>query len=250
MNKYLKHLKRLEFIVTLDCTGKCKHCSVGECLYTGKYLDKEIASNVVYELADKFDLESIMTFGGEPLLHPDCVCAIHTAATEMKIPKRQLITNGFFSKKIDKIKSVCENIARSGVNDLLLSVDAFHQDAIPLDIVKIFAKEMVDSGVNIRTNPAWLVSKEHDNSYNNFTHKILKEFEQLGIEEGLGNIVFPEGNAVKYLGEYFEGVGEYTNPYAEDPKDLKSISIEADGTLFGRSLYTDNIIDILKDYES
>ena len=39
-----------------------------------------------------------MTFGGEPLLYPETVCKIHSAAKEMNIPKRELITNGYFSK--------------------------------------------------------------------------------------------------------------------------------------------------------
>ena len=30
MNKYLKNLNRIEFVVTMACTGKCKHCSQGE----------------------------------------------------------------------------------------------------------------------------------------------------------------------------------------------------------------------------
>ena len=218
MNKYLKNLNRVEFIVTYDCTGKCKHCSVGEDNPKSLYLDKDLAKNIIYDTAKIYNLESVMTFGGEPLMHPECVCAIHSAATEMAIPKRQLITNGFFSKDVDKIKLVCEEIASSGVNDLLLSVDAFHQETISLDVVKIFAKEIVSLGVNIRTNPAWLVSREHDNPYNNQTFEILKNFEHLGIEEGYGNIIFPEGNAVRYLNNYFKD-GEYTNPYVDDPEN-------------------------------
>ena len=29
MNKYLKNINRIEFVVTMACTGKCKHCSQG-----------------------------------------------------------------------------------------------------------------------------------------------------------------------------------------------------------------------------
>lgn len=27
MNKYLKNLNRIEFVVTMACSGRCKHCS-------------------------------------------------------------------------------------------------------------------------------------------------------------------------------------------------------------------------------
>lgn len=29
MNKYLKNLNRIEFVVTMACSGRCKHCSQG-----------------------------------------------------------------------------------------------------------------------------------------------------------------------------------------------------------------------------
>ena len=111
------------------------------------------------------DVKTVMAFGGEPLLYPDTVCAIHTAATELGIEKRQLITNGFFSKDEYVIKKVAEGVVSSGANDILLSVDAFHQETIPLDVVKVFAKEVKNFGVPIRLQPAWLVNPEHDNPY-------------------------------------------------------------------------------------
>ena len=64
---------------------------------------------------------------------------------------------------------------------MLLSVDSFHQETIPLDIVKYFAMCIKESGVEIKLNPAWLVSKEDDNEYNKKTKKIISEFEDLNI---------------------------------------------------------------------
>lgn len=29
LNKYLKNLNRIKFVITNSCTGKCKHCSQG-----------------------------------------------------------------------------------------------------------------------------------------------------------------------------------------------------------------------------
>ena len=50
MNKYLKNLNRIEFIVTYACTGRCKHCSEGDHKATGIYLDKDYAEKVVYNV--------------------------------------------------------------------------------------------------------------------------------------------------------------------------------------------------------
>lgn len=248
MNEYLKNLNRIEFIVTSDCTGFCKHCSDGERLRSGLMLDKAVASDVVLTLADQYHIDSVMTFGGEPLLNPECVYAIHEAAKVKNIPCRQLITNGFFSEDKNTIMAVTRSLAECGVNDILLSVDAFHQEMIPIDIVKFFANEVAENNLPIRLNPAWLVSREDDNFYNNSTAEIVAEFVAMGISEGRGNVVFPEGNALKYLGEYFEGGKEYINPYVENPMDLKSVSVEADGGLLGGNIYSGDIIEILENY--
>ena len=248
MNNCFENLNRVEFVVTYDCTGKCKHCSEGEHPYTGVHLDENIA-DVLYKIKEEYNINSVMTFGGEPLLYPDTVCAIHTAATELKIEKRQLITNGFFSKDTDVIKSVAQKLSKCGVNDILISVDAFHQETIPLDIVKKFVLEMKKYDLNIRTSPAWIVSRGDNNPYNIITQNIIEEFKKCGIKEGTGNMVFPEGNARVYLKEYFDENKEYINPYEENPEDLRSVSIEPDRTIFGESVYESDIIDILENYK-
>jgi len=104
MNEYVKNLNRIEFVVTMACTGKCKHCSEGDHDSCTGHIDAEAAANAVYDVCKNYKIGSLMTFGGEPLLYPDVVCKIHKAASEMGIPKRDLITNGFFAKDRQRIK--------------------------------------------------------------------------------------------------------------------------------------------------
>ena len=101
MNKHLKNLNRIEFVVTAACTGKCKHCSQGENRSNDR-IDRALAADAVRKIAKEYIIESVMTFGGEPLLCHETVCEIHKAAREMNIPQRQLITNGYFSRDIEK----------------------------------------------------------------------------------------------------------------------------------------------------
>ena len=247
MNKYLKNLNRIEFVVTMACTGKCIHCSQGEHNSSEK-IDKIAASDTVRKIAEKYNIESVMTFGGEPLLCPETVCEIHKAAKEMNIPKRQLITNGYFSKDPAKIKLVAKEIIESGVNDILLSVDAFHQETIPLEYVVEFAKAVSKANVSFKVQPAWLVDPEADNPYNVRTKEILSVFNQMGIETNEGNIIFPSGNAVKYLAKYFDLSKETKNPYDEDPTDIRAICFSANGDILGSNIYKRDIIDILNTY--
>lgn len=247
MNKYLKNLNRIEFVITTACTGKCKHCSQGE-HKRSESIDKFISADAVRKIADEYDIKSVMTFGGEPLLCPETVCEIHKAAKEMNIAKRQLITNGYFSKDFDKIRLVANEIIESGVNEILLSVDAFHQETIPLEPVIEFAKAVRVSDISFKVQPAWLVSPEDDNVYNNKTRELLDIFNKTGIETNEGNIIFPSGNALKYLSEYFDMSKDVKNPYDEDPTDIRAICFSSNGDILGGNIYNKDILEILSDY--
>lgn len=250
MNKYIKNLDRIEFVVTLACTGHCKHCSQGSHENQQEYIDAAKAASVVCDIASKYHISSVMSFGGEPLLFPETVYAINKAASEMDIPKRQLITNGFFSKDSTKIKTVARNLAKCGINDICISVDAFHQETILLGPVKEFAVEIRKLGIHLHTHPAWLASKEHDNPYNRRTNEILAEFQSIGITPSDGNIIVPHGNALKYLGSYYNLDKEYTSPYEENPEDIHAICISPDGSadILNGNINNTNILEILEKY--
>ncbi len=244
---YFKNLNKIEFVVTYACTGRCKHCSEGEHTDIGQSIDPEIAVNALKRVASEYDIKTVMAFGGEPLLYPDTTCAIMQAASGMNIPKRQIITNGFFSKDEERIREVVKNLEQSGINNILLSVDAFHQATIPLDIVKSFAREVKKTDICIFLQPAWLKSKTHDNPYNRKTREILDSFKDIGILENDGNVIFPEGNAKKYLAEYFTD-DTPINPYVDDPRDVRCLSFSPDGSVLGENACQKDIMDIIKDY--
>ena len=84
--------------------------------------------------------------------------------------------------------------------------------------------------------------------YNIKTFEIIEEFKKLGVYESEGNIIFPEGNAIKNLSQYFDKNRDYINPYEDKPDDIRTISIEADNTVFGSSIQKYSIIDIINDY--
>ncbi len=248
MNKYLKNLNRIEFVVTMACSGRCKHCSQGSHI-SNEHIDAKIAEQAIYDICKHYTIESLMTFGGEPLLYPETVCKIHSAARKMNIPQRELITNGYFSKDFNRIKEVANMLAQSGVNGICLSVDAFHQETIPLKYVQEFAKAVLEEGVSIHTHPAWLVSVDDNNPYNLKTRELLNEFSAMNIEQSSGNVIFPSGNALKYFGDYFNKSIEYDNPYKENSKDMKTISFSANGNVLGGNIYDNSILEIMEKYK-
>jgi hypothetical protein len=246
-NKYLKNLNKIEFVVTSACTGRCKHCSQGDHASGGEHINYTIASDAVRKVASEYDIKTVMTFGGEPLLYPDAVCEIMSAARDMNVPRRQVITNGYFSKSKDEIRRVAEGLSMCGVNDLLLSVDVFHQETIPLEIVMDFASEAVRFGIPIRLQPAWLVNADDDNTYNIKTRQILGEFSALNIPTSDGNVIFPEGNAIRFLSEYF-GDSVPKNPYVDNPFDVRCLSFSPNGDVLDGNVYSNDIMKIIESY--
>ena len=248
MNQFVKNVERIEFAVTFACTGKCRHCSEGDHLGLSGHIDKDAAVKAVRDICRDYDIKSLMTFGGEPLLFPDTTLAIHKEASKLNIPKRQLITNGYFSKDDKTISRIAKETAAAGVNDLLLSVDAFHQETIPLKTVRRFAECLLEEGVPVRLSPAWLVSREDDNPYNVKTREIIAELSDLKIPLGDGNVIFPSGNALKYLGEYLDP--DMVSPYEDDPLDIRCISFGPSGEvdILGGSILKTPIMDIVESY--
>jgi len=206
MNPYI-NLGRVEFVVTHKCTGNCKHCSVGTKLSkTGsKHIEYSKIEGMLTTLSKSYKIESVMGFGGEPLLYTEDVCGIMWEAKRCNIPKRQIITNGYFSKKDAVIADVVYSLEEACLNQVLLSVDAFHQESIPLEPVYSFAKQVKTGGsIEIKLHPAWLVNEQADNSYNQTTKELLFKFSDLQLPISKGNNIFPSGNAAIYLAEYFE----------------------------------------------
>ena len=246
-NIYLKNLNKIEFVITYACTGRCKHCSEGEHALCGERIEPTPAQDAVRRVAEQYDIKTVMCFGGEPLLYVDAVEEIMRAATEMSVPRRQVITNGYFTADEQRIGEVARRLAACGVNDLLVSVDAFHQETIPLGTVRAFAEQARTCGIPTRLQPAWLVSPSDDNPYNLRTRELLCSLADLGLPVSDGNLVFPEGNARKYLAEYFTDT-QPENPYVEDPRDVRCISFSPNGDVLDGNLYRTDIADILSRY--
>jgi len=106
-----------------------------------------LAVEIVRKLVREHGPESVMTFGDEPMLYPETVYAIHKEAVKVGIPIREIITNGFWSREPEEIRETANNLARFGVNHVSISVDAFHQEFVPLDIVKKAAKSLLKAGI-------------------------------------------------------------------------------------------------------
>ncbi len=261
MSKYLI-VNRIEFAVTYLCNGRCRHCysAKGKDIFP-KHINKSQALEVVRKIGKKYSPESIMTFGGESLLFPEIVYSIHKAAMNVGIPYRSIITNAYWSKDAKKIEEIAKNLAEAVVNEIIISVDTFHQKHIPLDIVRKAAEACLQVGiVNIVWGSCWVVSKNDDNQYNQKTKFILKELEDLPVRGSEGNVFKPDGLTLVNLKEFLPPKEEIPAgacgdmPYTYPLNSVKSICIEPDGEIavcndfyIGNAFETD-IIKLIENY--
>ncbi len=72
-----RKFKQNRVVVTMACTGRCIHCQRENINQVDKTLDGDIAVQAVIDICNNYDIKSLMTFGGEPLIYPEVVCNIH-----------------------------------------------------------------------------------------------------------------------------------------------------------------------------
>ena len=248
-------IKRIEFIVTWECNGKCRHCQMGDNINkpcSHRHVLSDYAVDAVKKLASVFDITSVMTFGGEPLLYPEVTAAIHKAATECGIQTREIITNGYFTNSAEKSVSVAKMLADAGVNHLPISVDAFHQEYIPLEPVYQFVRDVIDAKIpDAFLHTSWLSGEEHENPYNIKTKEILGKFSDLPIPIRKHG-VSPTGNSAKYLREYFEPEAITYQPCSA-PLEVTCISVNPNGDVWVcggmiGNIYEEDVLDIIARY--
>lgn len=255
--------RRIEFLVTNMCNGRCRHCYAQKyAAVQPRHVDEFFAVDIVRRVGEEYDVESVMTFGGEPMLFPDLVCSIHGEATKQEIPSRQLITNGYWSDSSERTREIAMNLAVAGVNDITFSVDAFHQEHIPLDRVKDTVRLCLEAGIeDLSLSPCWLVSEDNDNRYNLETASILEELAELSVRVSGGNVVEPEGEAVVNLNEFMPSRVSLPSgkcgdlPYTEPLDRMTCISVETDGrvSICDELFITDSpetdILSAIRDYD-
>jgi len=160
--------------------------------------------NYLDEAVSVSNLESLMVFGGEPMLFPDQAISAFEKAHKLRIPNIEMLTNGVWGKTEQKAKELACRMKKSGLNILGISVDAFHQQFIPLEYPKRAALASIHAGIaDVTWNVAVVESLSGKNKYDRKTAKILKLLEPVGIEAHVHKVL-PVGRAARNLPRYLK----------------------------------------------
>ena len=198
------NLKRLEFTLTTKCNSRCIHCQANVSASKKDVMNVKDAYNYLNEAISVSRLESFMVFGGEPMLYPNLAIAIFEKANQLRIPRIDMITNGFWGKDKNHAEKLAVKLKNAGLNVMSISIDAFHQQHIPLGHPRNAALASVNARIeNISWNVTVVEDIDAENEYDKRTKQVLKELEPVGIEVHIHKII-PVGRAARNLRKYLQ----------------------------------------------
>lgn len=213
-----KTINMLTFLVSYKCTNECKHCAVQASPNQEEITIKpEDVRKYLEDITKNYIIGEINFFGGEPLLNLNLIISLIEEAKKMEIPKIGLPTNGYWGKDEFIAKKYAKKLKKAGVTLIGFSVDAFHQEFIPLDVVKRAIDAAHEAGIETVLAIAQTIGNEDSkNRFNDQTKEMMdiisKEFPFCQVIKSPLQV---RGRAIKNLTEYY--------PLSTIPSDKCSI---------------------------
>jgi molybdenum cofactor biosynthesis enzyme MoaA len=196
-------IKRLEFLLTETCNSECLHCQGEHSPDKQGVMEIEDGLNYLEETTSVTKLDSFMIFGGESMLYPQRAITLFQKAKALGIPKIELITNGSWGSDKRQFQELAIELKNAGVNEVSISVDAFHIQHIPLRFPRTAGLASLAAGIKLVVwNVTIVEDKNAKNQFDQETKKILRTLEPTGIEAHF-NKIFPQGRARTSLRQFF-----------------------------------------------
>jgi len=127
------YLSELAISLTNKCNIQCRHCFFGCSPLRSRDLSWEVIERVINEASRLDHIRTIGFTGGEPFLNRNKLTRAVQLCTGLGI-ESTVISNGFWALSIGKAVEVLKELP--GLRRLGLSTDSFHQEFIPIDIIR------------------------------------------------------------------------------------------------------------------
>jgi MoaA/NifB/PqqE/SkfB family radical SAM enzyme len=186
------------------------------------------------ELIDTQPVKIVTAHGGEPFLCPGVLRSMVKTAGSLGISS-WVITNGFFADDERSAREILRSLTDLGLSGITFSVDAFHQEFIPIESVRTGIEAALSAGIETVAVDSYLIGS--GSPYDVRTSRLLEALE--GLEEVQFNEFYArcEGRAADLLIEEWDpkGVpeGECRLPYwiGGDLSDPDGIEIDPAGNV-------------------
>lgn len=121
-------------ITNYNCNSECRHCMFASSPSCKKdYMTKEMADKTAKLLAEAGTL-SVHIGGGEPFMDFDGLCLLVQALNRYGVGIDYIETNGYWTRDESLARRRLEVLKRLGVYTVMVSVDPFHVEYVPLEM--------------------------------------------------------------------------------------------------------------------
>ncbi len=201
-----KRIPFLTFLISYKCTNECKHCALhGSPNQDDISMELGDIKRYLEDITTNYIVDEVGFFGGEPLLNLDLLVSFIEEVKRYDIPNIGLPTNGYWGKNDTTAKKYALKLKEAGLNTIGFSIDMFHQEFIPLDVVKRAMKAAYEVGIErIYSITQNLGPGNINNSFNEQNKKITEvisnEFEFCQV---INSELQVRGRAAKQLIKYY-----------------------------------------------
>ncbi|MEG2110393.1 MAG: radical SAM protein [Clostridium sp.] len=161
-------MKNIKFTVfyTNICNIKCEHCFIGKQNNIDQ-MSKNLM-NIIVKSLENIRVSTLAITGGEALLFWEDIKKVLPRNKKINI---SISTNGFWGTSIIKAEKLCKELKESGITQLEISTDEYHQKHIPFQNILNIVKVAKDVGLKVK-----IIICTESNEYN-FIHS--KEYIKL-----------------------------------------------------------------------
>jgi hypothetical protein len=197
------------------------------------------ANKWLTELVETQPFDWLTVHGGEPFLYFDILKQIIHKSAELGIPKIGVITNAYWAIDLVKTEHKLKELRRAGLNHITISVDAFHQEYIPIEKMR----NAIISASNLGFEKVWVDSyfinpTEFSSPYDLKTRDAIESLRDIQGVEFSKYQVGMEGRAADLLIKETEKCGGIPQGKCQFPfwlggdlKNPKVIEIDREGNV-------------------
>jgi hypothetical protein len=144
----------------------------------------EEVTSYVEQLSERNPLDTVGIFGGESLLKPELVFAMGKMAKDYGVPNVMIAgTNCAWATSDERTRQILTSLMDADIG-FGFSMDAFHQEFVPLDRVERACRIARELGMTDgpRPNAVFLESMEANNPYDQRTRELAAQMESMGYQ--------------------------------------------------------------------
>lgn len=151
----------LALTLSFSCPNNCRHCGIVDVEEDVEEMGVEEAKHYIDMTSQLKDIMSIVITVGEPLLAFNKVISILEYAKTNYDYQGSISTSAYGMDTFSKTKSLLTQLQKAGLGTILLSVDDFHQEYVPIENVEycLKAAQELEIPVMIQT----MVTKDSGN---------------------------------------------------------------------------------------